>query len=91
MRIGPCMCGDTQCPSCGPAQGNWRCPICGAWADDGCEHIGEDGEIKPEFQAQVAEIARQQAQADEDYANAIQEDARLAEEWRNSSDSKTEV
>jgi len=21
MNFGPCMCGDTQCPSCGPAQG----------------------------------------------------------------------
>lgn len=37
--IGPCLCGDTHCPSCGPAQGNWRCPICRAWADDDCEHI----------------------------------------------------
>ena len=37
MRSGPCMCGDTQCPSCGPAQGNSKCPVCGAWADDGCE------------------------------------------------------
>lgn len=34
-----CMCGDTHCPSCGPAQGNWRCPICWAWADDGCDHL----------------------------------------------------
>jgi len=33
------MCGDTQCPSCGPAQGNYKCPICGAWADDCCEHF----------------------------------------------------
>jgi len=22
MSIGPCMCGDTECPSCGPLQGN---------------------------------------------------------------------
>lgn len=35
--IGPCMCGDTHCHSCGPAQGNSRCLVCGAWADDGCE------------------------------------------------------
>lgn len=21
-RYGPCMCGDTECPSCGPLQGN---------------------------------------------------------------------
>tara|TARA_Y100000310_G_C20626084_1_gene785969 strand:+ start:130 stop:492 length:363 start_codon:yes stop_codon:yes gene_type:complete len=29
------MCGDTQCPSCGPAQGNNRCPNCGKWDDEG--------------------------------------------------------
>ena len=32
------MCGDTYCPSCGPAQGNERCYNCGAWsADGGCK------------------------------------------------------
>ena len=36
-----CMCGDTRCPSCGVAQGNSRCPICNAWAEDGCEHFDE--------------------------------------------------
>lgn len=63
-----CMCGDTQCPSCGPAQGNVRCPICGAWADDGCEHVGEDGQILPAFQdaADAAEAAR--AEADQRFA-----------------------
>lgn len=35
---GPCMCGDIQCPSCGPAQGNSRCEECGAWGDEGCQH-----------------------------------------------------
>jgi len=45
-----CMCGDTHCSSCGPAQGNSRCPICRAWTDGGCEHFDEEtGEIKPEF------------------------------------------
>lgn len=33
-----CMCGDTYCWSCGPAQGNWHCDSCGAWAEEGgCE------------------------------------------------------
>ena len=33
-----CMCGDTYCFSCGPAQGNSHCYQCGAWeADGGCE------------------------------------------------------
>ncbi len=30
----PCMCGDTYCGSCGPAQGNYRCPACGTWSFD---------------------------------------------------------
>ena len=34
-NFGPCMCGDTHCHSCGPAQGNGYCPYCGAWEDDG--------------------------------------------------------
>jgi phage FluMu protein Com len=38
----PCMCGDTYCHSCGPAQGNHKCYICGAWdADGGCENPEE--------------------------------------------------
>ena len=31
----PCMCGDTYCWSCGPAQGNYKCPACGRWTFDG--------------------------------------------------------
>lgn len=31
-----CMCGDTHCWSCGPAQGNTKCEFCSQWADDGC-------------------------------------------------------
>lgn len=31
----PCMCGDICCASCGPAQGNWRCEICGTIYIDG--------------------------------------------------------
>ena len=30
-----CMCGDTHCRSCGPAQGNNRCSVCGNCDDDG--------------------------------------------------------
>jgi hypothetical protein len=34
----PCLCGDLYCPSCGEAQGNARCYICGKWsADGGCD------------------------------------------------------
>jgi hypothetical protein len=48
----PCMCGDTHCWSCGPAQGNFKCAVCGVWADDGCEHLDEvTSQVKPEYQA----------------------------------------
>jgi hypothetical protein len=70
--IGPCMCGDYCCSSCGPAQGNFRCPVCRAWASDGCECTPEQVEA-----AQAAERA-----ADDAHAEAVREDARLAEEWR---------
>lgn len=29
------MCGDINCPSCGPVQGNSKCPHCGATSEDG--------------------------------------------------------
>lgn len=33
-----CMCGDLCCRSCGPAQGSYRCDICGKWtAEGGCD------------------------------------------------------
>ncbi len=32
---GPCMCGDICCGSCGPAQGNFKCEMCGKWSSDG--------------------------------------------------------
>lgn len=43
---GPCMCGDPYCWSCGPAQGNHRCQICGQWTlDGGCEKPAECAEL----------------------------------------------
>lgn len=36
------MCGDIYCPSCGPAQGNSKCPHCGKWSfDGGCTDVKE--------------------------------------------------
>jgi hypothetical protein len=33
-----CMCGDPYCGSCGPAQGGYKCMVCGVWSwDGGCE------------------------------------------------------
>jgi len=64
----PCMCGDTHCPSCGPAQGNTRCVICGAWADDGCEHFDEvTGLFKPEFEEEAKRIVEAENKAFEEY------------------------
>lgn len=79
-----CMCGDICCWSCGPAQGNTRCPICRAWASDGCDHIdGESGDIKPEFRQQADEIARQEALAEEELVRQLDEAEKLAEQyWR---------
>ncbi len=69
-----CMCGDTHCPSCGPAQGNFRCPVCRAWADDGCEHIDEEtGEMKPEFEAAKEEADRREEEYWNEWAKRYDE------------------
>lgn len=74
-----CLCGDYCCPSCGPAQGNWRCPLCRAWASEGCPHITEDGQaLRPEFEAEA------EAKAAAEAAYEAEMDARLAaadDEW----------
>lgn len=63
-----CMCGDCCCPSCGPAQGNTQCPLCGAWASEGCEHIGEDGNPNPQYQKQFEERYEAERKAEEEFA-----------------------
>ena len=79
----PCMCGDTQCPSCGPAQGNWKCPICGNWADDGCEHFGEDGKpTSPEVTAALIRIGLAEAEADKLWEDSYEKEMKELEEWR---------
>lgn len=78
----PCMCGDVQCPSCGPAQGNWRCPICRAWADDGCEHVDDDGgSIREEFHPQVEAIAKAEIEAIEKWLKEECALKKLADEY----------
>ena len=79
----PCLCGDTQCGSCGPAQGNWKCPICGNWADDGCEHFGEDGNpTSPEVEAKLIAIGMAEATAEKLWADAYEKELQEMEEWR---------
>jgi len=81
---GPCLCGDTHCPSCGPLQGNYRCAICRAWADDGCMHINEDGDILPQYQEEADKIARAENEMYDRLAKDLEEQERLAEEyWRS--------
>lgn len=54
-----CMCGDYYCGSCGPAQGNYHCLVCGMWsADGGCEDrqkCREENERLAEAENQAAE------------------------------------
>lgn len=66
--MGPCLCGDLYCSSCGPAQGNSRCYVCGAWAIDG-------GCYDP---AACAEAGQNM---DEEMARDYEESERLAAEW----------
>ena len=83
----PCMCGDPYCPSCGPAQGNYHCPICGKWsADGGCDHnklsdeSGGKGTPKKGSQASVKNQSRY-SQLD-----VIAEDPRVSLIWDEGED-----
>jgi hypothetical protein len=65
--MGPCMCGDPYCPSCGPAQGNYRCIHCGKWSmDGGCDDpdacAEEDRKMCDDM---IAEIEQEKRHADE--------------------------
>lgn len=64
---GPCMCGALDCESCGPAQGNHKCWVCGAWTFDGgcanpdaCNAANERAEQA--YQDEQAEAAYQESQ-----------------------------
>lgn len=62
-----CMCGDICCPSCGPAQGNSRCPACGRWASDGeCDDpVACEQKSKEIEEALAAEYRWEMEHADE--------------------------
>ena len=74
-----CLCGDICCWSCGPAQGNKRCPLCNAWASEGCEHIDEDNddELKPEFKAEAEELAQREMEEDDAYYRQLEQEREL--------------
>ena len=67
---GPCLCGDIYCGSCGPAQGNVKCFVCGAWTVDG-------GCVDPEACAKAEEAFEDQM----DRIHAEME--QFADEWRD--------
>lgn len=46
MTAEPCMCGDLECPFCGPAQGYHRCPQCRSV--DPCDCPDEDDRDPPD-------------------------------------------
>lgn len=86
--LGPCMCGDTNCPSCGSAQGTWPPPVCaidGKSAEDCMEHFDEEGNVLPEFEEEMKAAeeawAASQSEADQGLAESLREDSRLAEEY----------
>lgn len=65
-----CMCGDFCCNSCGPAQGNHRCPICHVWASEGCAHLEENGSLKSEFAAEADRRALAEAEYEREFERA---------------------
>lgn len=78
----PCMCGDFCCPSCGPAQGNSKCILCGKWASDGCEHFDEDsGDYKPEFRGAVDAALKAENEMWEKLNRELEEEYKLADEY----------
>jgi len=61
----PCMCGDTHCRSCGPAQGNNCCEACGAWDDDGgCKDPEACKKRLKEIEAEYARLAAAEEEAE---------------------------
>jgi hypothetical protein len=72
MRIGPCLCGDTACPYCGPMLGGQPdyCEVCGM-------HVNAESDVQHDHEKCAAKA---QADADE-LARDLAEDARLAREY----------
>jgi hypothetical protein len=69
-----CMCGDYCCNSCGPAQGNSKCGLCGAWASDPCKHINQrTGEYKKVYLKQVAKMEQAENEFWNKYAKDLEE------------------
>lgn len=49
------VCGDIYCPSCGPAQGNSKCQVCGKWeSDGGCDDVEHCAKLSAEIDEAMA-------------------------------------
>lgn len=58
-----CICGDYYCLSCGPAQGNHHCPVCGSWSwDGGCEDEDQCQKLEIEMYQPEKEIQHEKVQ-----------------------------
>ncbi len=78
----PCMCGDICCPSCGPAQGNSRCGLCGEWASESCIHYDEEtGDYKAEYREAAKEAARKEYEAEQKMFEQWEEESKQAAEY----------
>lgn len=50
-----CLCGDIYCHSCGPAQGNIQCEMCGSWSQDGgCNDVAACSKAQRELDDRLA-------------------------------------
>lgn len=77
-----CMCGDYCCPSCGTAQGNWRCELCGSWASDICKHISSrTGQYKQKYRGEVDATRLAIIEAEAEMDKHLEEGGR---EWTDS-------
>jgi len=63
------MCGDLYCWSCGPAQGNYKCEICGKWSEDGgCDNPQECHDKAEKMYAQLAKDLEKEKELADQYA-----------------------
>ena len=77
-----CLCGDYCCPSCGTAQGNWRCELCGAWASDACQHISKrTGQYKRQYLRAVDVVRTDIIEAEKEWDAKLEEGGR---QWMDS-------
>lgn len=70
--MGPCMCGDLCCSSCGPAQGNFKCGACGRWSSEGCDDPKKCAIIEAQIVAAEIDLEIELQKAANDYFKGYQ-------------------